>query len=254
MLNVAGVPQAPDLALAWAANQDDDTVLRHARRQLQADVAELGIAAELRVLRGDAARRICEHAEAAGQALVIAGMARDEAFGRFLVGSTVAQLVRRLTRPLLVVRARARRPYARVLVATDFSESSRHALDTALQYFPAAQFTLYHARSATGSQPEDAATAERLNQAVLQGECADFLAASALPDAVRARLTVVVERGPLDSALTRHVREHDIELVAMGAQGRSGLLGMLVGSSAARLLDWLPCDTLIVRMPPSAAS
>jgi len=247
VLNVASAPQAPDLALAWSSGQDDAAARRHATRQLQADVAALGVQAQLRVLQGEVADNIRGEAARSGSDLVIAGMARDEPFGRFLVGSTVQTLARTLAQPLLVVRQRCRAPYRRVLVATDFSTASRHALYTALHWFPQAALTLYHARAPRGSDAESDDTARRLNDAVRHGECAEFLAASGLNAAQREGLHIVIERGPLETALTRHVRAYDVELVLMGTQGRSGLMGLLLGSSAARLLDWLPCDTLVVR-------
>jgi len=35
----------------------------------------------------------------------------------------------------------------------------------------------------------------------------------------------------------------------MGALSRSGLKGMLIGNTAERVLDELPCDVLIVKQP-----
>lgn len=80
-------------------------------------------------------------------------------------------------------------------------------------------------------------------------ECAAFLAATAFPEAVKIR--PVVECGAIESMLTRYVREHGVDLVVMGSGSRSGLMGLLLGSTAARLLDWLPCDVLLVH-PPGA--
>lgn len=59
----------------------------------------------------------------------------------------------------------------------------------------------------------------------------------------------VIECGAIESTLTRYVREHDIDLVVMGSHGRRALLSLLLGSAAAKLLDWSPCDTLVVREP-----
>lgn len=52
--------------------------------------------------------------------------------------------------------------------------------------------------------------------------------------------------GAIEPVLTRYVREHDIDLVVIGNHGASGLLGVLLGSTAAKLLDWLSCDILRV--------
>ena len=249
VLNVAGAPQAPDLALAWAAEGDDAAALRNAARQLQADVAALGVQAQLRVRKGDVAEGIRDEAAGSGSELVIAGMARDDSFGRFLVGSTVQKLARTLPQPLLVVRRRCRGPYRRVLVATDFSAASGLALQAALRCFPAAVPTLYHARPPRGGDADTAEAAARLDDAVRHGEGAAFLAGCGLDAAQRERLHFIVERGPLETALTRHVRAHEVELVLMGASRRGGLLDLLLGSSAERLLDWLPCDTLVLRGP-----
>jgi len=78
-------------------------------------------------------------------------------------------------------------------------------------------------------------------------ESAAFLAATALPEGMKVR--PVVECGAIESTLTRYVREHGIDLVVMGSHGRSGLMSLLPGSTATKLLDWLPCDTLLVREP-----
>ena len=111
-------------------------------------------------------------------------------------------------------------PPSRLLLATDLSARCDRALDRAAQ---------------------------------LAGECARFLAASDLPDEARSRLRVVIEQGALETSLTRYVREQGVDLVVMGTHGRSGLMNILLGSAAARLLDWLPCDTLIVRAPRATA-
>lgn len=57
------------------------------------------------------------------------------------------------------------------------------------------------------------------------------------------------ECGAIESLLAHYVRQHDVDLVVTGSQGRSGLMGLILGSTAARLLDWLPCDTLLMRDP-----
>lgn len=252
VLNVADAPQAPDLALAWASGQDDEVVLQHAREQLRADVAAAGVQAELRVVRGDAVDSICRMAADEGSALVVTGMAHDEAFGRFLVGSTVERLARRLAAPLLVVRNRPRAPYHRVLVATDFSETSRHALEAAVRYFDAARFTLFHARSTPGGQAEDDVQAASRDQQMRDTDMPRFLAACDLPAGVSGRIHAVVAGGAAEAAITRHVRLNHVDLVVAGSHGHTGLLSVLLGSTAARLLDWVPCDTMLVRDPRTA--
>ena len=53
--------------------------------------------------------------------------------------------------------------------------------------------------------------------------------------------------------LPTFVRSHEADLVVMGALARWGIKRMVVGSTAERVLDHLPCDVLIVR-PDSSLS
>jgi len=158
--------------------------------------------------------------------------------------------------PLLVVRSRPHGAYRNIVVASDFSESSRHALIAALRFFPAHRLSLYHAHQAPLSAAADASVApqksERLAASVknnIQQEYETFLQTCALSADDRNRISMVAGQGALETALTDHVRQHGVDLVVMGTHGRSGLMSALLGSAAAKLLDWLPCDTLIVRDP-----
>jgi nucleotide-binding universal stress UspA family protein len=252
-LNVLDVTAAPDQTLAWATGRDDEQLLQVARRQLVRDLAGLDIQASMRTIRSDdAAATIRETAISTGAGLVVTGVARNEVFGRFLLGSTVQRLARMLPQPLLVVRNRGRLPYRRIIVTSDFSASSRHALQLAAYFFPERELILYHACEIPFSGGlSDKRPPATVSLDIEQGEYRDFLATSQLPAGVTVR--PVIELGPLEVTLTQYVRQHDIDLVVMGTHGRSKLMHILLGSMAAKLLDWLPCDALVVREPESAS-
>lgn len=246
-LNVLDPGAAADQALAQMRGEGDEEALRIARKQLARDLSRTGVRAAMRITRADdAAAAIRGAAQEADCGLVVTGVARNETLGRFLLGSTVERLARSLPQPLLVVRNRPHGPYRRIVVATDFSEPSHHALQVAARLFPPRALVLYHARQAPfGSRPDGVRPG---NGAGAAGrECSDFATASGLGAEVALR--PVLEYGALETALTRYVRAHRIELVVMGTHGRSGVMSILLGSSAARLLDWLPCDALVVRAP-----
>lgn len=251
-LNVLDPATSPDQALAWASGSNSEALLRVARQQLARDLASIDIPASLRVVRSnDAAAAIGEAAATAGAALVVTGVSRNETFGRFLLGSTVEQLARVLAVPLLVVRNRVRGPYRRILVATDFSASSGHALRETVQRFPGRPLTLYHAHSLPLAGLTETVVHAGVCRAIEERECLAFLDAWEIPP--EAPVRPVVECGAIETTLTRHVREQDIDLVVLGSRGASGVADLLLGSTAARMLDWLPCDTLLVPGPPLAA-
>ncbi|ACO80610.1 Usp-like protein [Azotobacter vinelandii CA] len=250
-LNVLA-PTAPDQALAWASGENEEQLLHMARKQLARDLAAMPVPATLRIVHGsDAAAAIRDTATAIQADLVITGVSCSEALGRLLLGSTVENLARSLPQPLLVVHDRARQAYRRILVASDFSESSRHALLTTARLFPGRELILYHAYASPLAGLADAPPSPGDGIVAKESECAAFLAASALPAGVKVR--PVIEYGPVESTLTRYVREHEIELVALGSHGGSRIMSLLLGSTAAKLLDWLPCDTLLVREPRAKA-
>jgi nucleotide-binding universal stress UspA family protein len=251
-LNVLNLAAFPDQALAWISGASDEQLLHVARQHLAHDLSAAKVSATLRLMRSeDATAAIRETAASTQSGLVVTGVSCNETLGRLLLGSTVENLARSLAQPLLVVRNRANGPYQRIVVATDFSEPSRHALLTAARFFPGRELILYHAHALAMSGLADASPHPGVCVGIEETECAAFLAATTFPEGTKVR--PVVECGAIESTLTRYVREHGIDLVVMGSHGRSGIMSLLLGSTAAKLLDWLPCDTLLVREPSTTA-
>jgi nucleotide-binding universal stress UspA family protein len=153
---------------------------------------------------------------------------------------------------LLVVRNCARSIYQRITMAADFSDLSRHALLAALRYFPGRKLALYHAHTVPLAVDLPPSAISAASQHIEKRECAEFLAACDLTEEERGRLQVVIEAGPIETAPACHVRKQGAELVVVGSHGSSGLMNIRLGSTSARLLEWLPCDTMVVREPRAA--
>lgn len=246
-LTVMERPEMPDQVLDWLQQEHDAGGERYARRLLRRELDVLGERGRMEVCRGDVVTAIRDRVQALDIPFVVLGVARDEPFGRILAGSTAEDLARSATPLLLVVRNRAHDSYRRVLVATDFSEASRAALHAALRLFPHAHIVLYHAHEVPFSGMVADSAALHAARGAEREEAPRFLAASGLSPRDRGRVRIAVEAGPLALMAARYVRHHDIQLAVMGSRGRSALTDMLLGSSAAKLLEWLPCDTLLVR-------
>lgn len=245
-LNVLESAQAPDMALTWAYG-NEDTNLQIAQHQLENDLADISLKLKMRIAHGDVPSAIQTVAIEEHSDIVVTGMARNETFGRFLTGSTVEKLARSLTQPLLVVRNRTHDVYRKIVVATDFSESARYALQAAIDCFPQQPLCLYHAHSSPFAHASDGG--KQLNDAGIQELFDAWLAGCELTEQSRAQIHCVAQMGALEKTLTQYVRAENVDLVVMGTHGDSGLLSVLLGSSAQRLLDWLPCDTMTVRDP-----
>ncbi len=248
-LNVIDVPNTPDQMLAWVDNKSDDSVLHVAAKQMARDVADLGISVSMQVVRStDTAATIQKTALNNASDMIVTGMARNEILGRFLLGSTVTDLSRTVPIPLLVVRNRVHAPYQHILVATDFSESSKLALQLTSRWFPGRMLTVYHAHEApfSGFSSKQLEISRHLEQ----DEFADFIKNSNLPANISVK--PAIELGMPAPAMTQYVRDHDIDLVVIGSNHKRGLLGEILGSNVSALLDWLPCDTLVVPYPTNS--
>ena len=220
-----------------------------ARRRVYEDLrgAE-GVKIDVIVDRGDPPSVILETAERLGCDLIVTGMARDETLGRVLLGDTVEKLARKANAPVLVVKSRPRGPYRNVIVATDFSEGSRHAFEVALAMLPQAQMTLFHAvevpfEGLIDDKMEARAAAE--NQA--RAECQAFLAATPAVAASKRPVEVVCECGEVGALLQDLAQTRGADLVVLGTEGHSGLASVLLGSVARYLLNALSIDTLVAR-------
>lgn len=244
-LNVLDPAGQPQQVLSWIAGNDDD-VVRFARQQLVRDLAGADCPVTMLIVRSaDVAATVRDIATNHQCGLVVTGVARNEALGRFLLGSTVLSLARSLVQPLLVVRERPRGAYASIVVATDFSDSSRHALEAAARLFPGREFVLYHARPPLLSESDAGNGRHVAEQEIRARDFPAFMAGCHLPPGTAVRLEI--GHGVLERVLSNYVHRQAVELVVMGTHGRNALVSTLLGSGASALLDWLPCDALVVR-------
>src|SRR5215510_4813641 len=113
---------------------------------LQAEVSNTGdVTPRVVIDEGNPAAVVLETAQKEGADLIVAGTAGIGPLGQLLLGSTTATLVAHARAPVLVVKRRGTRPYARIIVGTDLSDASVAATDTAMALFQPSQITLYHA-------------------------------------------------------------------------------------------------------------
>lgn len=215
-------------------------------RTLSADLEAEGITATSKIVIGSPAEAVQQAVTGDRAGLVVLGIAKDARMDRIQLGSTVDALVQRSRVPVLNVRGRARAAYRHVVVATDFSEPSMHALRLAARWFEGARLTLFHAYMPAVSALTTPAADDSWRAMVTQ-QCAEHLAESALPGPVEAGLARVIERGQPEALLPDYVASAGVDLVVLGSQGRSGLARALLGSTAENLLHTLDCDTLVVR-------
>lgn len=181
--------------------------------------------------------------------LIIVGAARHNNISDFFLGTAVDHLVHHAAAPVLIVKQRPRAKYSKILVATDFSDFSAHALHTALRLFPAAQVEVVHAfhvayeawLKSEGVSVEMRAEAEQ--------EMRKFMDGLELAEDDRARITTQLMEGNLHQSVYIRLDNGNADLLVLGTHGRGGLVQATIGSRASEMMGWSPVDVLMVRKP-----
>ena len=237
-------PQAVLDEPSWRQPQDPGMAVQ---AELEAELGtEVTAKVNARVLAGRPSEVVLKVSEEVEAGLIVTGIKRDGAFERALLGDTVTELARQSAVPVLVVKKRARKPYQRIVVATDLSAVSRVALARALDLFGPENVQVFHAAHAHfASRMDDRVAYESELRSDVLKNCQEFVNEVAGDKA--AGIEVVVEYGEPDLLLEKYVVDKQVDLMVVATHGRSGLLGVLLGSVATRILDSVPTDVLVVR-------
>lgn len=221
---------------------------RAAAAQVRRDLGDRLPAVNVRVAEGDPVAAIEAVAEEEGAELIVTGVARDETLGRYILGSTVERLARRTPIPLLVVKSRLRL-YEEVLVATDFSPSSQHALTAAATFFPGARLSLLHGWEAPfpGFLDNPAFREDWRRQQEQAGTT--FVAGAPISPAQREAIQVLIEHGCPEVLTRAYMQDNGVDLVVVGTHGLGAVFDRPLGGTAKRILEFAPGDVMLVREP-----
>jgi nucleotide-binding universal stress UspA family protein len=167
-----------------------------------------------------------------------------------VIGSTAERIVRKSTRPVLLVRQSPRGPYRRVLVTIDFSRGSQASLQMAAAIAPEASFVLLHCIEPFERMPGlagiDATLVER-SRAAARDDAMQRLhalaAASRLPDG-RWSATTRVGMAPWVHILSVE-QEQDCDLIVIGKHGGNAVEELLLGSTTNAIASESGSDVLI---------
>lgn len=233
--------------VAHGSRSDRDIVGRNLAALIdrQSAGAEISIAAK--VLQGSVPSALAEAGQQCGCDLIVTGIARYNSMGDHILGTAVDHLVRHSKIPVLIVKNAPRRNYVHVLVATDLSNCSRHALIHAAGRFPDARIELVHAYHVAYKPVLSSKLVAIDVQAEAEEELQVFIDDPKIPANVRSRVNAKAVRGDLTEVIDQRLSADDIDLLVLGTHGRSGFVHAMIGSRAAELLSWVPSDVLMVR-------
>jgi nucleotide-binding universal stress UspA family protein len=187
--------------------------------------------------------------------LVVVGTRGQSALEHLLLGSVAERVISIVPVPVLAVHPEdfdRHRPLRRVLVPTDFSAEARRSAQVALDLIGArgkGELILAHAYhmpveySAYGALATNWNFAEEASRAAKSelGKWETELSGSGW------KVTTEAAEGPPAAVIQRLAKEREVDLIAMGTHGRSGLRELVLGSVARRVVQHAPCPVLTVR-------
>lgn len=144
--------------------------------------------------------------------------------------------------------------YDTILLPTDGSEAVAGAIDHAIELAQASDATLHVLYVVdTGAMVAVPEVESRTIQGVL--EDAGEQAIADVRERARENdvdLVTVIERGRVHRKIIDYANDHDVDLIVMGTQGRSGLDRVLLGSVADRVIRQAGRPVLVKRSPSEA--
>jgi nucleotide-binding universal stress UspA family protein len=194
--------------------------------------------------RGSPARVLCEHSATAE--MVVVGSRGHGGLAGLLLGSVAGQLAAHGQGRVVVVRGqerRANRAPGPVVAGADGSPASQAAVTFAFEEAELRDVPLV-AVCALADAPATLGGAHRVEE--------DFDRSMAQQEKEHPEVTVLrhVAQGSPRAALL--AAAHEAQMVVVGARGRGGLRGMLLGSAAQALLHHAPCPVGVARQPRPA--
>ena len=185
----------------------------------------------------------CENSDAG---LLLIGPARYNSFGDFFLGTAVDYVLRHTTKPVLVVKKRARKAYDQLVAGTDFSPGSAHAILEAVRLFPEARLHVTHAWHVPfeGFQRDGYVAEEAKCEAGQRLD--DFVRHLSEREPRLAQATTGLVRGGAYDAVRDGLERHPEALVVLGSHGATGFRQATLGSNTSDMLRFLDADMLVV--------
>lgn len=194
---------------------------------------------------------IAAYADTVDAGLVVAGAHGGGYLRELLLGATAVKVLRKISRPLLIVKREPQGAYRRVLVPVDFSESSLQAVALALRIAPQAGITLVHAfevpfegKMHFAGVSED--IIHRYRTQARQEANQEMRKLVSACEVDQARLSHMVEHGYAPAVILEKAEQLEPDLIVMGKHGRSEWEDTLLGSVTKHVIYEAGCDVLVV--------
>ncbi len=209
-----------------------------------------GITAEAHLGQGALLGVLDEQLNRLAPDLTVLG-ARGESYLRHaILGSTAERMLRKMSRPTLVVKQQPHEPYRRVLVPVDFSAASLPAIRLAQAVAPGAEIVLLHAfevpfESKLQFAGVDDGVIEGYRQTARQEAVLQLRDLAEDAGCASGSRVMLVLHGPAARHIVEQQQEQDCDLIIMGKHGEGMIEALLLGSVTKHVLAESQGDVLV---------
>ena len=223
-----------------------------AMRRVIVDLNAIDLDVTFRTLVGEPFVEITRAVQAAGYDMVLAGTRGNGKWEEFFVGSTAKRLIRKCPASVWIVKAEHLVPPKVVLAATDFSDISLKAVKEGLKIAQHANAELHLLHIIDSKDvpedlisrvPEGSTLRQEINDEATR-RLDQFVASL---DINRTQIQSHLSWGTPWQEIRRIAKHQAVELIVIGTVGRSGVKGLLLGSTAERVLDTCNCSILTIK-------
>jgi nucleotide-binding universal stress UspA family protein len=246
---------------AWLGAPLAEQLREAARRELNELAAQLQAARQApvmaRLVSGAVLDALLQCAEEEAADLLVLGARGAGFLRRMVLGTTAERLLRRTTRPLLVVRQAAHEPYRRAMLALDFSPWSAAVLAQARRVAPHAHWVLFHAYQVPFEEKlrfagVDIATVDLYRRQALAMATQQVHALAEQAGLKPGQWEPCIVEGEASLRLVEQEQERGCDLVVIGKHGQSAAEDLLLGSTTKHLLAEGTADVLVATRPQPA--
>jgi nucleotide-binding universal stress UspA family protein len=245
-----------------AAERDARKALRDEEIALK-DVLPETIEIETVVRVGTPAAEIIECATLAHAELIVMGRGSGRMVRDSLLGSTAERVLRQVTRPVLVVRLRPRKPYRRPGLALELDAAARQVIAFLPRVIaaPRPRVAIIHVcdppyrgmmyPSLPGHDMLDALDEQRdVVVRELSKLISSAFAEAKITPKGRPALAMHVQHGSARAIIEKTTEKAELDLLMLGTHGHTGIARAFLGTVAGDVLRNVGCDVLVV--PPRA--
>jgi nucleotide-binding universal stress UspA family protein len=220
--------------------------------QVRKALEKKGIKAAVRIARGVAPQEIIKAAHGGAIDLIAMGKRGQTLWGKMLIGSTTASVLREGHVPLLTVRRAARKPAVKkILLPTGFSPRDRVSFEWALalaRKFGATLFVLHVIEVHKSYQGVKGGFIGRLRESAHKQLRAMLDSVPTEEQKSVSLMNKVTTFSRAWSGIVNFARDQDIDMIVMSTNARKGVPRFFLGSVAEAVLEEAPCP--VIAVPP----